>query len=157
MHNNLISSIMPAGGSETGLNAKVTIRSHLEKEPFFANKIAQQKANSLKKADLRVTHSKKFGFPPPPRCGSTTGTHIRLGSSSKMNPPPPPTLVVDGAKPFANPGKQASHMTSSGSTGIHPSACGGHGSKLPLKDITQMVLMNQTKDASSKHPGLKGL
>ena len=103
------------------------MRSHLEKEPFFANKIAIQKANSLQQADLRVAHSKKFGLPQPPRCGSSTGSHIRLGSSSKIHPPPP---VASGAM----------------------------GSKLPLKDITQMILMNQTKDAAtSKHQGQKGV
>jgi hypothetical protein len=131
------------------------MRSHLEKEPFFTNKIAIQKANSLQQADLRVTHSKKFGFPQPPRCGSSTGTHIRLGSSSKINPPPPTMLLV-AANSFAIPSKQVSNMTSNGS-GTQPVACGAAGSKLPLKDITQMILMNQTKDASSKHQGQKGV
>jgi hypothetical protein len=144
---------MPSG-SVSGENAKARMRSHLEKEPFFANKVAIQKANSLQQADLRVTHAKKFGLPQPPRCGSSSGTHIRLGSSSKINPPPP-TIILGGANSFTIPCKQVSKMTSNGS-GIQPTACGAPGSKLPLKDITQMILMNQTKDASSKHQGQKG-
>ena len=131
------------------------IRSHLEKEPFFANKIAIQKANSLQQADLRVAHSKKFGLPQPPRCGSSTGSHIRLGSSSKIHPPPP-TILLGAGNSFAIPCKQASNMTSKES-GIQPVASGAMGSKLPLKDITQMILMNQTKDATSKHQGQKGV
>jgi hypothetical protein len=128
------------------------MRSHLEKEPFFANKIAIQKANSLQQADLRVAHSKKFGLPQPPRCGSSTGSHIRLGSSSKIHPPPP-TILLGAGNSFAIPSKQASKES-----GIQPVASVAMGSKLPLKDITQMILMNQTKDAStSKHQGQKGV